>query len=701
MAVINVFESSAQLGAPVNSQAGYRPDNSGAMAVARQDAGIAKTVVEGGNKLYEQMAVADVMKANNDINMRMDEVRNKLLQNKEQNALNNMTVYEEERRKIIDDVVKNGPASLRSVMGSRALMATVEKDWTSRKDFMERYQYGEMEKYKDTQLGTQYKLTLKDIADSYMDPGQVEEKIRRGEAFAGYRFMDYGPERVKAEQDRWRNAAVATAVQASLTASNYDRAGQLLQGYGEYLDPAAKMQFDRVVMERKKSDDQIVSFEDLYKRHGDDVEGAWAELGSKTGMADTAAGIDFARSKEGEQWGDNSCAIYTSAYITAAGGDERLKSTLSDGTYRNAEELGLTFSDRSQLRHGDLVYYSGTSQRYAASDDPNAVESSDKAYMGITHVGVYDAKTGKVIQSGSHGVSAIDIDTYNVVGFSHIGGRALSPTEQKQQLDDYRTYAANRKRDKLMAENARFDNWSKNLFAWKDQGVPWEQALKDAEQWAGNDLDLLKDVKNAVNLIYGEAKASGSGKKAEIDESLLGEMLRMGMFKDKFAITKFVGERGGNDTQKMSAMKLYDKWFKGTGEFKYEWSEIKPVVMGKSSNLSDAQQAQWRGLEDYGREWIALFTQKNGREPSQNELVSALKKASTQNYYGSYYKPREFLFKSSLEVSDWELRNAGIRSVVKNDTDNPDSDLYTVIFKDGRVEIMNAMRINGLLGREE
>ena len=234
------------------------------------------------------------------------------------------------------------------------------------------------------------------------------------------------------------------AVQASLTANNYDRAGQLLQGYGDYLDPAAKMQFDKVIQERKKSDSQILAFDDVYKQYGNDIEGALNFIKSNTGMADTAAGITFARSKEGEQWGDNTCAIFTSACITAAGGDERLKSTLSDGTYRNAEELGLTFSDRKQLRDGDLVYWSGTSQQYAVSDDPNSVNSTDKAYKGITHVGVYDANTGKVIQSGSSGVAAIDIDTYNVVGFSHIGDRELSPTEQKQQMDDYRTYAASR-----------------------------------------------------------------------------------------------------------------------------------------------------------------------------------------------------------------------------------------------------------------
>lgn len=683
MAVINVFESSAQLGAPANNQANFRPDNGGAMAVAAQDANIAKTVVEGGNKLYEQMAVADVMKANNDINMRMNEVRNKLLQNKEQNALNNMTIYEEERRKIIDDVVKNGPASLRTGIGNRALMATVDKDWTSRKDFMERYQYGEMEKYQDTQLGNQYKLGLKNIADEYLSQEQVEENIRRGEAMTAYRFMNYGPEKVKQMQDRWRSAAMATAVQASLAADNYDRAGQLLQGYGDYLDPAVKMQFDKVVMARKKSDDQIVSFEDIYNRYGDDVEGALAELGSKTGMADTAAGMNFARSQEGKQWGDNTCAIYTSAYITAAGGDERLKSTLSDGTYRNAEELGLTFSDRSQLRDGDLVYYSGTSQRYAASDDPNAVESGDKAYKGITHVGVYDAKTGKVIQSGSHGVSAIDIDTYNVVGFSHIGGRELSPTEQKQQLDAYRTFAANRARDKRMAADARFNDWSKNLFAWKDQGVPWEQAMKDAEAWAGNDLDLYKDVKNAVNLVYKIDKAPGSsgGFEYGIKNGLKNSLLT-GSFKDKQSFLMTAASFNPTKAEYDNAEEMYDNWSAGKGEFAYKWSNIKKEVMEGSRLKGGALEAQWNGAQEAGKIFIKDYVIENHRQPSDYEVIEHCRKALTVEHYGSYVTDYGAIWDSrkELNLSTAQLARAGIKSVEK-----VSDDMYEITYADGRI----------------
>lgn len=690
MAVINVFESSAQLGAPADNRANFRPDNSGAMAVAKQNANTVNTIVEGGNKLYEQMAVADVMKANTDINTKMNDVRNKLLQNKEQNALNNMATYETERKKIIDEVVRKGPSTLRSVMGNRALMATVDKDWTSRKDFMERYQYGEMEKYQDTQLGNQYRLTLQDVATDYTDPAALDNDISRGAAFASYRFLNYGPERVQAEQARWRSAAVATAVQAGLTADNYDRAGELLQQFGKDLAPSVKMRFDKVIQERKKSDNQILAFDALYQQYGDNIEGALAAIRTKTGLSDTAAGMTFAQGELGKQYGVNNCANFVSNVITAAGGTETLKSSTADGMYRNAENDGLTFSERSQLQDGDVVYWSPEGSGFVPSSDPNAVNSDDKAYMGITHVGVYDAKTGKVIQSGSHGVAAIDIDTYNVVGFSHIGGRALGPTEQKAQLDAYRTYYANQKRDKRLADDALFDDWSKNLFAMKDQGVPWDQAIKQAEQWAGNDLDKLKAARSAVQTIYAVTQAPGSSGSSGGAGSGLGYGLKNGMknalstgqFGDKREFMEAAGLLGASKAEYNALADMYDNWSAGKGEFAFDWTDIKQEVMNGSKLKGGAAAAQWNGARAAGEQFIKEYVMNNHKQPTDYEVVDYCRKSLAVSHYGSYVTDYGTLWDTTedLDLSQAQLARAGIKSVEK-----VSDDMYEITYADGTV----------------
>ena len=90
-------------------------------------------MVEGGQKLYEQIAIADVMKANNDYNMQMSRLQNELLQNKEENARDNLTKYEEGRKKIINGIMQKEPSTLRGVLGSKAFYNTIERDWTGQR----------------------------------------------------------------------------------------------------------------------------------------------------------------------------------------------------------------------------------------------------------------------------------------------------------------------------------------------------------------------------------------------------------------------------------------------------------------------------------------------------------------------------------------------------------------------------------------
>ena len=138
MAVIDVYENQAKLGTPASQTSGVHPDMGGQMALARANANLTNTMVEGGQKLYEQIAIADVMKANNDYNMQMSRLQNELLQNKEENARDNLTKYEEGRKKIINGIMQKGPSTLHGVLGSKAFYNTIERDWTGQRAQMDR-----------------------------------------------------------------------------------------------------------------------------------------------------------------------------------------------------------------------------------------------------------------------------------------------------------------------------------------------------------------------------------------------------------------------------------------------------------------------------------------------------------------------------------------------------------------------------------
>lgn len=152
MPVINVFEQTAQLGRPTDNTSRVRPDNSGAMAIARENAGIARTLAVGVQNLQEQIATADVMAANNEYNRRVTELENKLMQNKESNAFENVAKLDEGRQKIMQDILQKGPQTLRYGAGNRAFVNSADRDYVGQRARMQRYQIGEAERYQDTQL---------------------------------------------------------------------------------------------------------------------------------------------------------------------------------------------------------------------------------------------------------------------------------------------------------------------------------------------------------------------------------------------------------------------------------------------------------------------------------------------------------------------------------------------------------------------
>lgn len=624
MSVINVFEAGAKLGPQASNVTNVRPDMSGSMAVAKVNSQLANTVASGSLQIYDQITSADIMKANNEYNDKMAKLQTKLLENKEENARDNLTKYEEGRKKIIGEVFKNN-SSLRYGRAAQALQQTMDRDWIGQRTQMERYQLNEMEKYKDTQLNNQYLATLKDISVNYNDDAAIVGSLNRGKAMTEQRYAGYGSERIKQANDKWQAQVIGGAVTAAISADNYERAGELLQGYGYMMDPAQRMQLDKVISARQKSDRELSMFDSIYAASGKDIEAGVRALQSRYGTADIQKGKAFIEGELGKNYGSNQCANFVKGYIRVAGGDESITSSLADGTYRNAEEKGLTFSDRKELRDGDIVYWQVDGSGYSASNNPEDVNSSSKAYKGITHVGVYNAKTGKVIQSGSHGVSelALDAKGYNVVGFSHIGGKAMSLTEQAQLEKDYRAYAMGRINQQKAAVNLMVENACDEMMAAYNQGErnP-EYFMGMAKRIAGNDYSAYITLSNVA-----KSFAIGGTRKPTLEEQLEIEdaIDRGGLGQDEL-VTKLQQAGYSADTT-MKYVRMLKKANKSNTNEKFDWNGIMGALKARVG--SDKIPAEWMpGLRLYGkravREYIEDPNRGNGKAPTVDWVLDTL-----------------------------------------------------------------------------
>lgn len=624
MSVINVFEVNAKAGPQASRISNVRADSSGSMAVARENAAMINSVVNGGFAIYDQITSADIMKANNEYNDKMAKLQTKLLENKEENARDNLTKYEEGRKKIIGEVFKNN-SSLRYGRAAQALQQTMDRDWIGQRTQMERYQLNEMEKYKDTQLNNQYLATLKDISVNYNDDAAIVGSLNRGKAMTEKRYAGYGSEKIKQANDKWQAQVIGGAVTAAISADNYERAGELLQGYGYMMDPAQRMQLDKVISARQKSDRELSMFDSIYAASGKDIEAGVRALQSRYGTADIQKGKAFIEGELGKNYGSNQCANFVKGYIQVAGGDESITSSLADGTYRNAEEKGLTFSDRRELRDGDIVYWQVDGSGYSASNNPEDVNSGSKAYKGITHVGVYNAKTGKVIQSGSHGVSEMELDAkgYNVVGFSHIGGKAMSLTEQAQLEKDYRAYAISRINQQKTAVNLMVENACDEMMAAYNQGERSpEYFMGMAKRIAGNDYSAYVTLSNVA-----KSFASGGTRKPTLEEQLEIEdaIERGGLGQDEL-VTKLQQAGYSADTT-MKYVRMLKQANKNNTNEKFDWNGIMGALKARVG--ADKIPAEWMpGLRLYGkravREYIEDPNRGNGKAPTVDWVLDTL-----------------------------------------------------------------------------
>ena len=259
------FSSTATVGNVANKVSNVTYNNAGERARVEQEGKTGQIVAAGALDIYKKVEAADVMKANNEYNLRMNELKNKLLQNKEGNALENQRLYEEGRQKIVDDIFKRGPSTIKMGRGKDAFVATIEKDWVNQRSFMERYVLAESDKYQDTQLYNQLYNSVNEVTEGFRDDASVESAINRGNQFIAARYFDYGEERIKAEQAKWQAKAYGTQVSTALSVSDYQKAEEVLKLHGDKLTPEVKLKMQYTITERKKDDAQAVLFNELYQ----------------------------------------------------------------------------------------------------------------------------------------------------------------------------------------------------------------------------------------------------------------------------------------------------------------------------------------------------------------------------------------------------------------------------------------------------
>lgn len=416
---IDIFQVGAQLGAPASKVSNVRYDNSGQQAVARESSQTGRIIQSGVEQVREQIIRTDVLQANNEYVKRTNDLRMQLMQKKEKGALDIVGEYEAGERKIRSELMAQSPQSVKYGKGAMLFDYSTQQTDNANRRVLGQYRAQQFEAWQNTTFANSINSSVQKAVLSPNDPAVIADVQKEIDYAINSRYGTYGRERLDLEYRKWTGVLGQALIDRSYANGDINTAEAYVEKYGPYMDPGVTSAYAKNVYARKQEERLFNMGQNLYATFGED-EGAARDYifgdNFKTEV-DGKAIVKAASADIGNNYGENTCTISINRWLKSAGAKEG--NTWAPTNMEDAKDNGVFFTQRNQLRNGDIVYWD-----WEDNDDSD-------------HVGVYDASTGKVIQSGTHGVAALDLDHYKVLGFAHPISDAPTLEDRQKAWNNY------------------------------------------------------------------------------------------------------------------------------------------------------------------------------------------------------------------------------------------------------------------------
>lgn len=416
---IDIFQVGAQLGAPASKASNVRYDNSGQQAVARESSQTGRIIQAGVEQVREQIIRTDVLQANNEYVKRTNDLRMQLMQKKEKGALDIVGEYEAGERKIRSELMAQSPQSVKYGKGAMLFDYSTQQTDNANRRVLGQYRAQQFEAWQNTTFANSINSSVQKAVLSPNDPAVIADVQKEIDYAINSRYGTYGRERLDLEYRKWTGVLGQALIDRSYANGDINTAEAYVEKYGPYMDPGVTSAYAKNVYARKQEERLFNMGQNLYATFGED-EGAARDYifgdNFKTEV-DGKAIVKAASADIGNNYGENTCTISINRWLRSAGAKEG--NTWAPTNMEDAKDNGVFFTQRNQLRNGDIVYWD-----WEDNDDSD-------------HVGVYDASTGKVIQSGTHGVAALDLDHYKVLGFAHPISDAPTLEDRQKAWNNY------------------------------------------------------------------------------------------------------------------------------------------------------------------------------------------------------------------------------------------------------------------------
>ncbi len=255
MANFAAYQSRGQLAAPevhFTKPVGVSYDNPGERALARVNADTAGVIVKGYENWKEQYDSGKVMEANNEYNRLMSEGTAKLMQKKQENALNIVQDYDKLHQKALDQVRKKFGAFINYGKPGQAFNIYTERDNNTRRNRMMAYQMDETEKFHETQYQNQLVACEQFVSSGGYTDEAIDAGVNRAIPLVMNRHANSGNEVIQQQIRAVKGQMVESALSYAVAMNDYARMKDICTKYRDVINPGKMSNTLALVGKRQK-----------------------------------------------------------------------------------------------------------------------------------------------------------------------------------------------------------------------------------------------------------------------------------------------------------------------------------------------------------------------------------------------------------------------------------------------------------------
>ena len=563
--------------------------------------------------LFKQAADADkttATAANNEYTQRLNELmyndKDGLMHTQMKGADGIDSVFQEKEKQIRDEVAKKYKYNFNA--GRQEFDAMANRIYGQRMTNVQNHMYQESEKYRTVEFGNAIDNQAQYAADNYSSAAMVDDAISVAIGHVDNFYAGQGDEVLQQQRKKIAGQIAQQVIGRAYANGDMDSAESYIEKYGKYMDPATLTGYAKNLYQSRLSAATEVTAKSLFAKYGDNAEAVYNYINSEEfgGNGDVDGALKWFKdaTARGESLGANQCTVGLNKALVA-GGFKPIH-TWGPTAWEELKNAGRTFTDRSQLRNGDIVCW-------------DSMGDGD-----TSHVGMYDAKTGKVYQSGNSGIRPISLDEYKIIGFAHPQGKAATPEERKRLYAAYMEERTRNKQFKAQALQRTKEAMDDAMFDLSERGeinpASYEAVIA---QHAGGDTEAARMGRRLMKgyvSVTGKANGAGTNTVKAIPgfKESVTDMLVNGTSPTK--VLEWVGSDdsiGAKDAA--TAKELVRQYAKGDGAFKYEWQDVKQKIMlGYRDKDKDYA---WSGVKSVLYDRISQYRAEHGGQDPSDEWV--------------------------------------------------------------------------------